>query len=86
MSIVNHFRNKLVSGQRNIHNIQILCTVPPKMGFFRGDFCLSVDNVLRMVDRFFTILSHGVGRLFTYKVSVVISGQTGFALKIALKS
>jgi len=31
-SIVNHFRNKIVSAQRNIH-IQILCTVPPKMGF-----------------------------------------------------
>jgi len=29
--------------------------------------------------------SHGVGRLITYKVQVVISGQTDFALKIALK-
>jgi len=29
--------------------------------------------------------SQGVGRHFTYKLLVLISGQTGFALKIALK-
>jgi len=34
MSIVNGFRNKIVSAQRNIHSIQILCRVPPKRGFF----------------------------------------------------
>jgi len=33
-SIVNHFRNKIVSAQRNIHIIQILRTAPPRMGFF----------------------------------------------------
>ena len=29
--------------------------------------------------------SHGVGRLITYEVLVVISGRIGFSLKIALK-
>jgi len=29
--------------------------------------------------------SHGVGRLFTRKILLVISGQIGFALKIAVK-
>jgi len=33
----------------------------------------------------FFISSHGVGRLITYKVLVVISGQIGFALKNALE-
>jgi len=37
MSIVNHFRNKIASTQRNLHIIQILCRAPPKR-FFRGDF------------------------------------------------
>jgi len=37
---------------------------------------------MHVLDPFF--LSHGAGRFFTYKVSVVISGQIGFALKIAL--
>jgi len=35
--------------------------------------------------RFLFRSSHGVGILFTHKVSVVISGKRGFALKIALK-
>jgi len=34
---------------------------------------------------FFFRSSHGVGRIITYKVLVVISRQTDFALKIALK-
>jgi len=33
-SIVNHFRNKIVCAQRNIHIIHFLCTVPPKRGCF----------------------------------------------------
>jgi len=40
---------------------------------------------MHVLEPFFFISSLGVGRLFTYKVSVVISGQIGFALKIALK-
>jgi len=37
MSILNHFRNKIVSAQRKVHIMQILRRVPPK-SFFRGDF------------------------------------------------
>jgi len=33
MRIANHFRNKLVSAQWNVHIIQILCRVLPKRGF-----------------------------------------------------
>jgi len=40
---------------------------------------------MHVFDPFFFMKSYGVGRFFTYKVSVVISGQTGFALKFALK-
>jgi len=40
---------------------------------------------MRMLDPFYFISSRGVGRLFTHKVSVVLFGQTGFALKIKLK-
>ena len=40
---------------------------------------------MHVFDPFFFMKSHGVGRFFTYKVSVVISGQIGFALKFALK-
>jgi len=40
---------------------------------------------MHVLDPLFFRLSHGVGRLFTYKVLLVISGQTRFALKIALK-
>jgi len=76
MSVVNHFRNKLLSAQRNI---QILCQVPPNR---EGIFCLCVENVMHVLDPF---KSHGVGRIATYKVSVVVSGQRDFALKIALK-
>ena len=36
MSIVNHFRNKILSAQRNIHIVQIVCKVPPKKGLFRA--------------------------------------------------
>jgi len=41
---------------------------------------LFVEKVMHVLDP-----SHGVGRLITYKVLVVISGQIGFSLKIALK-
>ena len=44
-----------------------------------------VDNVIRVLDPFFLHSKHGVARLFTHKVLVVISGQTGFALEITLK-
>jgi len=33
MSIVNHFRNKIVSAQRNVHIVQLFCRVPPKKDF-----------------------------------------------------
>ena len=32
--IFNHFRNKIVSAQRNVHIIQILLRVPPKKRIF----------------------------------------------------
>jgi len=38
-----------------------------------------------LVPLFFTS-THGIRRLFTNKVSVVMFGQTRFALKITLKS
>jgi len=41
---------------------------------------------MHMIDLFvFSVQVTGVGILFTYKALVVISGQTGFALKIVLK-
>ena len=40
---------------------------------------------MRVLEPFFLLSNHGVGRLFTSKVSVFISGQTRFALKITLK-
>jgi len=40
---------------------------------------------MHVLDPFFFRSSHGVARLFTYKVLVVIPGRTGFALKIILK-
>jgi len=40
---------------------------------------------MNVLDPFFFRSSHGVGRLFSYKVLVVISDQTGFELRIALK-
>jgi len=49
-SIVNHFRNKIVSAQRNIHIIQILCTVSQKGAFSEGNFCLCVKNVMYVLD------------------------------------
>ena len=85
MFIVDSFCNTIVSAQWNMHIIQILCRVPPERVFLEGIFCLCVENVVHVLDPFFFKLSHGVGRLFTYKVSVVTSGQIGFALKIALK-
>jgi len=36
MSIVNHFRNKILSAQRNIHIMQILSRVPPNRDFLEG--------------------------------------------------
>jgi len=54
-------------------------------GLLEGISCLHVGNVKHVLDPVFFISSHGVGRLFTYKVLVVISGQIGFTLKIALK-
>ena len=40
----------------------------------KGIFCLCVENVMHVLDPFFFTSSHGVGKLFTYKVLVVISG------------
>jgi len=60
MSIVNHFRNKILSAQRNIQIIQILRRVPPKKDFLEGIFCLCVENFMHVLDPFF----------FSYKVMV----------------
>ena len=55
-----------------------------KKDFSEGIFLLCVENVMHVLNPFFFRSIHGVGRLITYKVLVVISGQTGFAFKIAL--
>jgi len=81
MSVVNHFRNKTESAQRNVGIIQILCRVYHQ----KRNFCSCVENIMHVLDPFFFRSSHGVARLFTYKVLVVIPGRTGFALKIILK-
>jgi len=84
MSIVNHFCNKIVSALRDVHIIQIFWKVPPKKDFLEGISCLCVENVMHVSDPFFSdevmVLEDS-----SHKVLVVISGQTGFALKIALK-
>jgi len=56
MSIANHFRNKIVSAQRNTHIVQILCRVGyhPKKGFLEGIFCLCVENVMHVLVPFFS--------------------------------
>ena len=38
MSIVNHFRNKILSAQRNVLIMQILGWVLPKKWLFKRDF------------------------------------------------
>jgi len=55
MSVVNHFRNKILSAQRNIHIIQILCRVPPKGVLLEGISCWCVENVIRVLDPFFFV-------------------------------
>jgi len=75
----------ICTAKRVVHIIQTLCRVPPKRGFFRGDFLFVLRKCHAPVRSVFFISNHGVRRLFTYKVLVVISGQIGFTLKIALK-
>jgi len=84
MYIVNHFRNKILCSQRNGHTRQILGWIPRKKGLCRGDFWFVRCKRHARVRSFFFRSSHGAGRLITYQVSVVISGQRGFALEIAL--
>ena len=48
-SIVNHFRNKILSAQRNIHIMQILCRVPRQKWLL----CLGVESVMHVLDPFF---------------------------------
>jgi len=55
MGIVNRFRKKIVSAQRNVHIIQILCRVPPKKDFLYGNFCLCVETVMHVIDPFLQI-------------------------------
>jgi len=52
MCIVNHFRNKILSSQRNVHIIQIVGMIPPKKDFLEATFCLCVQNVMHMLDLF----------------------------------
>jgi len=54
-------------------------TLYPKKCFSERNFYLHVENVMRVLDPFFFIPSHGVGLLFTYKVSDV-SGAKRVAL------
>jgi len=52
-----------------------------RKSMFWGEFCLCVEKVMRVFHPFFFISSDCVGRLFAYMVSVVMLGQTLFALK-----
>ena len=80
-TIFNHFCNKIVSVQRNIHiSYTFYAGYHQKGDILEGIFCLFVEKVMHVLDP-----SHGVGRLITYTVLVVISGQIGFSLEIALK-
>jgi len=40
MPIVNHFRKKILSVQRNVLIMQILVRMPQEKGFLEGIFCL----------------------------------------------
>jgi len=51
----------------------------------KGNFLFVRRKRHARVRSVFFRLSHGAGRHFTYKLLVVISGQTGFAVKIALE-
>jgi len=85
-SIFIHFHNKIVSAQRNTRSIQILYTRPPKERPFRGEFLFVRRKChARFKSVFFFTSSHGVGLLFTYKVSDVVFVTKHFALKITLK-
>jgi len=68
MSVVNHFRNKIVSAQRNVHIIQLLCRVPAIKGFFRGDVLFVRKKRHARARSIFFRSSHGVRRLFTYNI------------------
>jgi len=68
VSIVNHFGNKIVSAQRNVHIILILRRVPPKKGFLEFFFCLWIENVMHEPDPFSYRSSHGVGRLISHHI------------------
>jgi len=54
MSIANHFRNKIVSAQRNVHIIKILFRVPPKRENFRGDFLFVHRKRIHALEPFFS--------------------------------
>jgi len=51
MSIVNHFRNKIVSAQRNV-SYKVYAGCHQKKDFLEGIFCLCVENVIHMLDLF----------------------------------
>jgi len=53
MCIVNHFRNKILSSQRNVHIIQILGRMPPKKDYVEGIVRLCVENVMHVLDPVF---------------------------------
>jgi len=74
VSIFNHFYNKIVSTQRNIHSKHISYTVPAKGGFLEGNFCLCVENVIRVLDAFFLHIKSWCRKALhiQYKVSAVI--------------
>jgi len=51
--IVNYFRNKIISAQRNVHIIKILSRYHQKKDFLGWIFCLCIENVMYMLDLFF---------------------------------
>jgi len=87
MSIVNNFHNKIVSAQRNVHIIEIFSQGTTEKGAFQRDFFFMRGIIMHVLDLLFFKSSNGGGRLllFTHKVLVGLSGQIGFAPKIALK-
>jgi len=54
MSIVNHFCNKTVSAQRNVHIINFYTGYHQKGDFLVGIFRLCVEKVMHVLDPLFS--------------------------------